>query len=467
MFGRTKTNFCEEDMSKLLECMHETTAGKNEEIDPSAFHDPEVARVYNELLRNIMHSNTVFALQMNDAMKQAGDFACVKNMIEEVGAQSKAADAIHASGDELEKSIGNIQDSVRNIQKSSGELIDTTNACADDINASLRTIVESTKEVTGINDSLEAFRERAADITKVIDQIKSLASNSSMLALNASIEAARAGEMGRGFAVVAQQMGELSENTASCAASVVKHIEELLGNLDVLAHSVQTTTQRLQTGTDQVGQSVKSLDGMKEKMSDIDEDIDAIFEEINTQSTLTKEFIALGNTVAGGFDRLDKECFDTGEQMYKVSRRVDLIRSDMARGRSNLTPLDWISVFEVDHLIYIWRQYNNLVGYEHLKLEQVNNNRGCKLGKWFAAQTDERIKGSAAFKQAYAFHDDLHRHSVDCYEAGAKGQREIAMDHFNCAYQSYGQLIKALGELKKVMRQAGYTEETDFTRKKS
>ena len=466
MFGKKKINPYEEDLKRLMECMRNTISGDNSLVDVSNFHDPELAKTYNELLCNILDSNTIFVMRMNDAMKQIGDFSVVKNMIEEVSSQVKTVDTIHVSGEELEKSISKVQESVRSIQKSSAELMRTTNECTDDIQTSLSTIEESTQEVTGINDKLGDFRESAANITKVIDQIRSLASSSSMLALNASIEAARAGEMGRGFAVVAQQMGELSENTNSCALSVGKYIQELLGDLDQLANSVQEATMHIQQGTERVNKSVLNLDAMKVETGEIDEDINAIFEEINTQSSLTKEFIALGNSVANGFERLNQDCFLAGEQFYKVSRRVDLVRSDLARGRSALKPLDWITVFEVDHLIFTWRQYNNLVGYEHLKLEQVNNPGGCKLGKWFAAQTDEKITGSVAFKQTFDCHNELHKHAVDCFNAVARGERDKAMEHFNMAFRTYGQLVKALDELRKVMLKAGYSEATDFARKK-
>ena len=289
--------------------------------------------------------------------------------------------------------------------------------------------------------------------------------NSSLLALNASIEAARAGEAGRGFAVVAQQMGTLSNDTASCADSVVKYVGELLKGIDAIAASLSETSDHLKEGTDGALKSVDSLVAMTDRISEMNRDIDAIFEEINTQSALTEEFIALGNTVASGFERLNSECLSTGEHLYKISRTIDMLRSDMARQRSVLTMQDWITVFEVDHLIFTWRQYNNIVGFEHLRIEQVNNPKGCKLGKWFAAQTDSRIKGCAAFGKAQRDHEELHRHATDCFKAAQAGHRDEAMRHFEMTYQSYKELCNTLADLHKQLRSAGYTEVTDYTRK--
>ena len=266
MFGKTKVNTQQEDLEKLLEILKKGAGGDISEADAEGFHDPKVAEAYNEFVKGWLKANNLFVMRANAAMIEIGDSSVVKNMIEEVKAQSEIVETIHSSGSELENSVSNVQFAVQNIQQNSGNVLATTHNCSDDIKSSIRTISETAHEVEQINGEMSGFKVNAENITKIVDQIKDLADNSSLLALNASIEAARAGEAGRGFAVVAQQMGTLSNDTASCADSVVKYVGELLKGLDSIAVALSETSEQLQEGTDGALKSVENLDAMTDRI---------------------------------------------------------------------------------------------------------------------------------------------------------------------------------------------------------
>lgn len=463
MFGKKKEKIVPiTDTMLLAECMDKAIAGDFSLADPEAFQDKELAAKYNQLITNVLHLNNNLVMRLNDSMTYIGDSGCVKDMIEQLNEQTVAINDMHGSSRDLEDSIQNIQNAVQNIQKQTHTVMKETRSCVEDMNSSIHTVDASAASVLQINDQVVDFQTKAAKINEIIDMVKKVANKSGLLALNASIEAARAGESGKGFAVVANQIKELSANTTQSAESAMAYVSELMEGISSLAESINSTATQLTSGNESVHHSVQGLEQMNENLNSISIEIDSIYEEINTQSSLTGTFVSSIDTIAKSYDDLSQGCVGTGNHMYKISRIIDNLRSDMARHRAKLPTQDWITVYAVDHLIFTWRLYNNLADFEHLKITQLNNPTGCKFGKWVAAQTDTRITGSDAFKQAVKYHGEVHTHGCDSWYAKEDNNREEAFRHFQLAYASYGKFTEALEKLKKVVASTGDTEVTEL-----
>lgn len=93
--------------------------------------------------------------------------------------------------------------------------------------------------------------ESVNQISEAVSIINSIASQTSLLALNASIEAARAGEDGRGFAVVAGEIQNLAEQTNASVKQIDKTIQKLLSEsnemvvvMEEVNHTVQEQTKK-------------------------------------------------------------------------------------------------------------------------------------------------------------------------------------------------------------------------------
>jgi len=98
--------------------------------------------------------------------------------------------------------------------------------------------------------------ESSNKITQIIGVIDGIAFQTNLLALNAGVEAARAGETGRGFAVVAQEVRALAQRSAEAA----KEIKSL----------IYSSSEEVKRGVELVNNTVAALDGVAEKVTQID-----------------------------------------------------------------------------------------------------------------------------------------------------------------------------------------------------
>ena len=460
MLRKTNTTTHNNDTQLLLVAMQQMIEGNYAAIDETAFTDVALAQKFNEMILSLKKSNNNYAMRLNESMEHIGDNSAVKEMVEEVTAQTASIQAMTLSSKDLEASIQEISEEVRHIREDAQSAIAVSKTSVTNMDETISAVTDSVNEIRGIHQKVAEFNTKIEQISEIIDMVKKLAKQSNLLALNASIEAARAGEAGRGFAIVANQVKDLSTNTGQSAETVVSYVTELQESLTELKALVDSTTAHLEAGNAKVAQSVEDINSMSGHMDHINNRLENIFQAVNTQNDVTNRFVQSIESMAASYEVLERDCMATGDHLHSISRYVDSARGDLSRGFCALTTQDWVRNFQIDHHILTWRIYNNIAGFEHLKLEQVNNNTGCKLGKWIAAQTDVRITGSRELSELKQCHDDLHKHATDSWHAQEAGNREEALRHFDLTLAAYKRFYQAIENFKAFLRTIGHTEET-------
>lgn len=468
MFGKKKaaTAVGNNDLQVLLDVFDKIISGEISQTgdapaDATLFSDPAVADKFNTVVETYKRFNNNFVMRLNEAMGSIGDNSYVKNMIDEVQSQAQAIGTMGEAGHNLEESINHITSTMADIKDNTHEMLAATQNSTANMNESIKVVNESSAKITDINRQVQEFQDKIHKIGEIVDIVKKVASQSNLLALNASIEAARAGEAGKGFAVVADQVRQLSSSTAESADDIVNYVRELNEDIGRLAASMDETTLKLSEGNEKVEASLADIERMNRQMVSINDSVTGIFADIDTQSSITTEFAKQVDSIAASYDKLSDNCMATGIHIYKIGRYIDTARSDMFRSFSNVTVQDMLRVFEIDHFILMWRVYNNAAGFEQLKITQLNNPESCKLGKWMCSQTDPHITGSRQFKELDAAHKQVHKHACDSWYAKDSGNVELAMEHFQKCYDAYGVYKDKIAALKEYMRTIGYTDETE------
>lgn len=130
-----------------------------------------------------------------------------------------------------------------NMIETTGEHVDnltyTTKAMSDASNHAKVILNELNENMCQVRESVRAVSEQTSqtnisvqEVSKMTDVITDIASQTTLLSLNASIEAARAGEQGKGFAVVASEIQQLAEQCNNSAEEIRTTLQKLCEDSD-------------------------------------------------------------------------------------------------------------------------------------------------------------------------------------------------------------------------------------------
>ncbi len=464
MFGKKKVNhvLSDHDAQLLLDSIDTIITGNFDNINISSFDNSDIGIKINSMLFSMKQVNNPVVMRLNETMGVIGDNGLMKDTFEQVEAQTKSIKNMENASTHLEDSIDNISTAMGHIRDNTHDIMSVSQNVTSDMNDSVTAVNESSKRIEVINKSVQDFKGKIGKIEEIVDLVKKVANQSNLLALNASVEAARAGESGKGFAVVANQVRALSTNTAESAEDIVKYVSELRESIDELAAAMDETTNSLAEGNAKVENSITAMEQMNEQLDSIRERVDSVFNDIDTQTKVTRAFSKQIENISQSYNTLSNDCLQTGKRVFKIGRYLDKTRSDLVRGCSQITEQDWVRVFEVDHFVLTWRVYNNIVGFEHLQKKQVDNPERCKLGKWLKQVTDEQLLHSKEYISLKKSHEDLHRYATLSWQANEDGDHNKAISYFDETYKSYEEFDNALHRFQNKMHSLGYNDITQI-----
>ena len=452
------------DAQLLLDSIDNIISGGFDDVNPADFDSSVIGGKLNSMLFSMKQINNPVVMRLNETMSIIGDNSLMKDTFEQVESQTMSIKHMENASLNLEDSIDNISSAMGNIRDNTHNIIEVSQNITNDMNDSITAVNQSSKRIEVINNRVQNFKGKIGKIEEIVDLVKKVANQSNLLALNASIEAARAGEAGKGFAVVADQVRLLSSNTSESAEDIVKYVTELKENIDELALAMDETTLSLAEGNSKVEKSIVSMQQMNNQMISIREGVDSVFNDIDTQTKVTRSFSKQIENISQSYNTLSNDCLQTGRRVFKIGRYLDKTRSDLVRGCSQITEQDWVRVFEVDHFVLTWRVYNNIVGFEHLQKKQVDDPGRCKLGKWLKQVSDERLIHSKEYISLAKSHEDLHKYATLSWQANEDGDHSKAISYFDDTYRSYQEFDEALHRFQSKMHSLGYNYITEIVK---
>ena len=263
------------------------------------------------------------------------------------GASDQAEDILVAA-EEVSKISDLIEEnnvSLANLKDGSAEM-ELTSQNAIEILNSLSQMSETTEAaISLINEKMDMTNKATEEIAVATDLITNIASQTNLLAINASIEAARAGDSGRGFAVVAEEIKMLSDQSEQSASKIRDIISSLISTVEEANKAVKNVSdiitrqnkdiENTEKAFSRVMSCVKKSEQQVEEISNkndvLGEAKDTITELISNLSAIAQENAAMSCESNLSMEDLGREMTSIMSEIDKTSQVAEELTANMGK----------------------------------------------------------------------------------------------------------------------------------------
>lgn len=262
-----------------------------------------------------------------------------------IGTQATAISEVSSSVTEISANIQSVDQNVNKISQKYEQLVSDSKA--------------GQKDQMTVVDKVGEIQAQAGRLKEANSVIRSIASQTNLLAMNASIEAAHAGDAGKGFAVVAGEIRSLAESSAKQSKSIgdlIKSITEAItgivdasklslssfqsldtkiGEIQSMLSEVLGSVDEQQEGAKNLLESMNVIDSSSQSIQDASKEMENessnVFSRMDELRTSASEITILTASIKNSIGEILQEALKSTEESAKNSelnkKVLDLIKS--------------------------------------------------------------------------------------------------------------------------------------------
>ena len=303
----------EGDLTRRLE-----VRGKDE-IGQASIVFNEMMGKFSELVSHVSQS----ANQVTSAAREL--VAGAERVAGSSQRQNDTSGSAAAAVEQMATSIAAVADSADEVRQRSCESLERS----AEGTASLAQLADSVGKVEvtvhEITDAVGKFVLSTKAIASITVQVKEIADQTNLLALNAAIEAARAGEQGRGFAVVADEVRKLAEKSSTSANEIAAITRDLGVQSETVKRSLDAGLEHISTSRESVAKVEDVLSAAAGSVAKVGNGLDSI-------AAATGEQRLAANEVASSIEQIADIAHENNEasnQTVQAAQRLESLAQDL------------------------------------------------------------------------------------------------------------------------------------------
>lgn len=310
-------------LQQLMKDLHLRAADIKSVIQELGTSSQETASATAQIMANIESVKNQSANQVNAVQT-------VSSVIEtSSGSMQKLKQNIVAQTSDITESSAAIEQMIGNIHS----VTDSTEKMSSSFADLEKLIKEGAENVKACSDVIKQVEGKSLVLADANNTIKSISSQTNLLAMNAMIESAHAGEAGKGFAVVADEIRKLAENSSAQAKAIeenIKDITSLINEGGRLAELSQTSFENIDVQVNVVDPLVSQISNAMEEQTSGSSQILEALGNMKDESVLVDDSSKL---LSDGFEKIDSNMVAVTQISSTVMGSMD----EMAAGSKQIS----------------------------------------------------------------------------------------------------------------------------------
>ena len=212
--------------------------------------------------------------------------------------QSGSASSIAANVEQVTVRINSIADNTDEVRRQAAASLEHAQVGNEKLSQLVGEIDVAEEAMREIDSAVGEFLQSTRSIIAMTQQVRDIADQTNLLALNAAIEAARAGEQGRGFAVVADEVRKLAEKSAQSASQIDEVTRALSQKSESVDQAIKKGQQSLKSSQDSMENVAVVLSESNQLISQATQGVASISTSVREQNVATQDIARHIETIA-------------------------------------------------------------------------------------------------------------------------------------------------------------------------